>query len=105
MTFQPLINPSDSIPDIQREAYKIGTKPVTENIVQSVIAKDLNDIEPRLIRYGYNVRNLSEMLNVKPSIIRSFLKGKLSAGQGQELQREMLAVGIPISEFDGSVFL
>ncbi len=78
------------------EAYKIGTKPVTEDIVKSVIAKDINDIEPRLIRYGYNVRNLSEILSVKPSIIRSFLKGKLSANQGQELQREMLAVGIPI---------
>ncbi len=27
------------------EAYKIGIKPVTEDIVKSVIAKDINDIE------------------------------------------------------------
>ncbi|MCP3944992.1 MAG: AAA family ATPase [Desulfobacteraceae bacterium] len=78
------------------EAYKIGVKPVTEDIANSVIARDINDIEPTLVRHGYNTRNLAEILNVKPSIIRSFIKGKLSSNQAQDIQEEMLLVGIPI---------
>ncbi len=78
------------------EAYKIGVKPVTEDIAQSVIVRDIDDIEPVLIRHGYNAKNLSEVLGVKTKTINAFLKGKLSADHLQELQQEMLAVGIPL---------
>lgn len=65
-------------------------------VVQSVLAPDLEDIEPRLTRHGYNAKVLAELLNAKPREIRSLLRGQLASGRTQELQQEMLAVGIPL---------
>jgi len=39
---------------------------------------------------------LGEVLNAKPREIRALLRGQLPAGRAQELQHEMLAVGIPL---------
>ncbi len=41
------------------EAYKIGVKPVTPDIIESVVAKRIDDLEPRLTRYGYNAKALA----------------------------------------------
>jgi hypothetical protein len=49
-----------------------------------------------LTRHGYHVKALSEVLNVRPREIRSFLQGRLPPSRTQELQQEMLAVGIPL---------
>ncbi len=78
------------------EAYKIGAKPVSSEIVESVVTKRIDDLEPRLTRYGYNAKMLSSVLNVRPAIIRSFFRGQLTPGQTHEIQNEMLAMGIPI---------
>jgi type II secretory pathway predicted ATPase ExeA len=78
------------------EAFKIGAKPVTDELVNTVITRGINDLEPRLIRYGYNLKTLSDMLNVRPKVIRSFLRGQLTPGQTQEIHNDMLALGIPL---------
>ena len=78
------------------EGYKVGQKPVTVEVVESVLAKDLNELEPRLTRQGYNAKVLAEVLNAKPREIRALLRGQLAPGRTQELQHEMLAVGIPL---------
>jgi type II secretory pathway predicted ATPase ExeA len=78
------------------EGFNVGQKPVTVEVIESILAKDLNDMEPRLTRYGYNAKVLCEVLNIKPREVRALLRGQLPAGRAQELQHEMLAVGIPI---------
>jgi type II secretory pathway predicted ATPase ExeA len=78
------------------EGYKVGQRPVGTEVVQSVLAPDLEDIEPRLTRHGYNAKVLAELLNAKPREIRSLLRGQLASGRTQELQQEMLVVGIPL---------
>jgi type II secretory pathway predicted ATPase ExeA len=78
------------------EGYKVGQKPVTVEVIESVLAKDLNELEPRLTRQGYNAKVLAEVLNAKPREIRALLRGQLAPGRTQELQHEMLAVGIPL---------
>ena len=77
------------------EGFNVGQKPVTLEVIETILAKDLNDMEPRLTRYGYNAKVLCEVLNVKPREVRALLRGQLPAGRAQELQHEMLAVGIP----------
>ena len=74
----------------------IGETPVTVNVIESIFAKDIEGLEPRLTIHGYNVKTLAETINVQPKIVRSFLRGKLSPGQTQEIQVEMLAAGIPL---------
>ena len=78
------------------EGYRVGQNPITPEVIDTVLVKDLDDLEPRLTRHGYNVRALSELLNVRPREIRSFLQGRLPPSRTQELQHEMLASGIPL---------
>jgi len=41
-------------------------------------AKDINGLEPRLTRQGYNVKVLAALLNAKPREIESLLSGDLA---------------------------
>jgi len=78
------------------EGFNVAQKPVTVEEIESILAKDLNDMKPCLTRYGYNPKVLCEVLKVKPREVRALLRGQLPAGRAQELRHEMLAVGIPI---------
>jgi hypothetical protein len=77
-------------------AYMSGESPVSATVVESILAKDIDGLEQKLTRNGYNVKALATTVNVQPKVIRSFLRGKLSPGQSQEIQQEMLAAGIPL---------
>ena len=48
------------------EGYKVGQKPVTVEVIASILAKDIDELEPRLTRHGYNAKVLAEVLNAKP---------------------------------------
>jgi O-acetylhomoserine/O-acetylserine sulfhydrylase-like pyridoxal-dependent enzyme len=78
------------------EAYSIGQKPVTAEVIENVLAQGLDDLEPRLTRHGYNAKVLAELLNVRPAEVRSFLHGQLPPGRTQDLRDQMLRVGIPL---------
>ena len=76
------------------EASKVSQRPVGADMIENVLAKDIN--EPRLTRQGYNAKVLAELLNAKPREIKSFLSGHLAPGRTQELQSELLVAGIPL---------
>ncbi len=78
------------------EAYKIGQKPVTADIVTSVLAGDIDAIEPRLTRQGYDAKALADLLNIRPAEIKSYLRGQLAPGRTQQLKQDLLIAGIPI---------
>ncbi len=78
------------------EAYLVGETPVSAKVVESILAKDIDGLEAQLTRHGYNIKIFAGTINVQPKVIRSFLGGKLPPGQTQEIQVEMLAVGIPL---------
>jgi type II secretory pathway predicted ATPase ExeA len=77
-------------------AYQVGQKPVTIEIIDSVLAADLDAMEATLTRYGYNARALAELLNARPAEIRAFLHGQLAPGRTQELHAQLLAAGLPV---------
>jgi type II secretory pathway predicted ATPase ExeA len=77
------------------QAYQVGEKPVTAEVIDSVMALGLNDLEPKLARHGYNVKALALELNVRQTEIRSFLHGQLPPGRTEELHKQLLAKGIP----------
>jgi len=78
------------------EGYRIGEKPVTPEVVETVLSKQIDDLEPRLTRHGYNVRSLADQFNAKPVEIKRLLRGELDATRTQELTDEMLAAGLPL---------
>jgi type II secretory pathway predicted ATPase ExeA len=78
------------------EAFHLGQKPVSVEMVSRVLATTLNDPEPHLIRHGYNVKSLAQLVNAKPGEIRAFLYGQLPPGRTQELKDQLLLAGVPL---------
>ena len=78
------------------EAFNIGQKPVTVDIVNRVLARTLNDPESHLIRHGYSVKSLVQLAKVKPPEIRSFLHSQSALGRAQELKEQLLLAGVPL---------
>ena len=77
-------------------AFQVGEKPITAAIVESVLSKQLDDLEPTLTRHGYNVKTLAEQFSAKPAELRLLFRGQLEPARMQELQEQMLAAGLPI---------
>jgi type II secretory pathway predicted ATPase ExeA len=77
-------------------AYQAGEKPVTATVVESVLSKQLDDLEPTLTRHGYNMKTLAEQFGGKPAEIRALFRGQLEASRMRELQDQMLAAGLPL---------
>ena len=78
------------------EAYKVGQKPVEPEMINIILSRGLDDLEPKLIRHGYNDKVIANLLNVRPGVVRSFMHGQLSPGRTQDLREQMLKFGIPV---------
>lgn len=78
------------------EAFRVGERPVTCQVIETVLSRHLDDLEPRLTRHGYTVRALAEQFSAKPAEIRQLFRGELNPARTQELSQRMLAAGLPI---------
>lgn len=76
--------------------YEVGAHPITAEIIDNVLAADLDALEATLTRNGYSARALAELLNVRPAEVRAFLHGQLAPGRTQELHAQLLAAGLPV---------
>ena len=64
------------------EAFRIGERTVSAAVIEGVLSRHLDDLEPRLTQHGYSVRSLAEQFSAKPAEIRQFLGGELRAFSG-----------------------
>jgi type II secretory pathway predicted ATPase ExeA len=78
------------------EGFRVGERPVTAEVIENILARDLNDLEPQLTRHGYSVRALAEQFSAKPGEIRQLFRGDLNAARTQELSEQMRKAGLPI---------
>lgn len=78
------------------EAYQVGLKPITPEFMETILAIGLDELEPNLIRHGYNAKSIARLLNVRPSEVRSFLHNQLSDEKTTEMREQILKIGIPI---------
>lgn len=78
------------------EAFRVGERPVTRPVVEGVLSRHLDDLEPRLTRHGYTVRALAEQFSAKPAEIRQLFCGELNPARTQELSQRMQAAGLPV---------
>jgi len=65
-------------------------------IVEAVMAPDINALESMLIRQGYTARALTELLNVRLAEVRALLHGQLPDERADELKQQLLRTGIPL---------
>ncbi|MGF6633254.1 hypothetical protein [Paraburkholderia sp. MM6662-R1] len=78
------------------EAFRVGQKPVDADTVGDILAPDLDGLEARLTRNGYNAKVLIEVLGAKPKEVRAFLGGHLPPERTQEFHDRLLAAGVPL---------
>lgn len=76
------------------QAYLAGAKPITPELIQSVLAPDLDVMEAKLARHGYNLPALCEVLNAKPSEVKAYLLGQLHSNKLQEFNKEIHKLGV-----------
>jgi type II secretory pathway predicted ATPase ExeA len=71
-----------------------GTKPVDVEIIEAVLSPDLNTLEPKLARHGYNTTALCEHLNARRNEIKAYFNGQLPAPRADEFNKEIHKLGI-----------
>lgn len=77
------------------KAYVAGSRPITIDVVQSVLSPDIDGLEAKLARNGYGVDSLCERLNAKPSEVRIYLRGgQLASGRVQAFHQEIHKLGV-----------
>jgi hypothetical protein len=76
--------------------YQTGEIPVSAELVESVLSRQLDDLEPTLTRHGYHLKDLVEQFDVKPAEIKALFNHQLDPTRVTELRRQFLAAGLPI---------
>ena len=76
--------------------YQTGEKPVTPALVESVLSRQLDDLEPTLTRHGYRLKDMVEQFDAKPAEIRALFNNQLDPARTAELRDRILAAGLPI---------
>ncbi|EKS30420.1 ExeA family protein [Afipia felis] len=76
--------------------YQTGEKPVTAALVESMLSRHLDDLEPMLTRHGYRLKDMVEQFDAKAAEIRALFSNQLEPKRTAELRDRMLAAGLPI---------
>jgi myo-inositol catabolism protein IolC len=69
---------------------------VSGGLVESVLSRQLDDLEPTLARHGYRVKDLAEQFGTKPAEIRALFSNSLDAARVVDLCRQFQAAGLPV---------
>ena len=78
------------------EAFRVDVKPVSAEVMEAVLSRHMDDPEPRLVRNGYDIRAVAELIGAKLGEVRLLMQGGLEAGRTRELTEQMMAAGLPI---------
>lgn len=76
--------------------YQIGERPVSVAVAESVLSKQLDDLEPTLTRHGYRVRDLADQFGAKPAEIKALFNNQLEPNRARELREQMVGAGLPL---------
>lgn len=76
--------------------YLTGERPVTAQLVDSILSRKLDDLEPTLTRHGYRLKDMVEQFDAKPAEIRALFNNQLDPTRTAELRDRILAAGLPI---------
>jgi type II secretory pathway predicted ATPase ExeA len=76
-------------------SHRTGGLPISAELLEGVLSKHLDDLEPTLARNGYRIKDLAEQFDVKAADVKALLNGQLDPKRTIELQDKMLAAGLP----------
>ncbi|TPG86000.1 AAA family ATPase [Pseudomonas caspiana] len=76
--------------------YQTGERPVSVAVIESVLSRHIDDLEPTLTRNGYRMKDLVDQFNAKAHEFKSLFNNTLDPERASELRDKMLAAGIPL---------
>lgn len=76
--------------------YQTGELPVTAGVVESVLSRQIDDLEPTLTRHGYRTKDLVELFDAKTAEVKALFNNTLEPARATELREKMLRAGLPI---------
>ncbi len=71
-------------------------QPVSASVVESVLSRHIDDLEPTLTRHGYRTKDLVELFDTKATEIKAMFNNTLEPARSTELREKMLRAGLPI---------
>jgi hypothetical protein len=69
--------------------FETGVKPIDGAIAETVLSRQIDDLEPRLTRNFYTLRSGVEQLDAEPAEARQLLRGELDPERTRQLLDEM----------------
>ena len=78
------------------EGFRVGERPVSAPLVEAILSPQLDELEPRWRRYGYDVRAVAELDSARTADIQALLRGELEAARTREITNRLRAAGLPI---------
>ncbi len=76
--------------------YQTGEKPVTAELVDSLLSRQLDDLEPTLARHGYRLKDMTEQFDAKAAEIRAKFSNQLEPKRTAEIRDRMLTTGFAV---------
>jgi hypothetical protein len=77
-------------------AFRLGEKRVSAEVVDQVLSRAIDELEPTLTRNGYDAPALTGLLGAKPAEVRDFLAGTLVADRALQFTDQLRAAGVPL---------
>ena len=77
-------------------AFRLGEKRVSAEIVEQVLSRAIDELEPTLTRNGYDAPALTVLLRAKPAEVRDFLAETLAVDRTREFTEQLRVAGVPI---------
>ena len=65
-------------------------------VVEQVLSRAIDELEPTLTRNGYDAPALTALLNAKPAEVRDFLAGALPGDRAREFTEQLRSAGVPV---------
>jgi hypothetical protein len=76
--------------------YQTGERPVSVEVVESVLSRHIDDLEPTLTRNGYRMKDLVDQFGGTVREFKALFNNTLDPERAAELRDKMLAAGIPL---------
>jgi hypothetical protein len=76
--------------------YQVGDKPISPEVVESVLSRQLDDIKPTLVRSGYRIKDSVEQFGAKPAEVKALFNNTIDPERTSELRDMMLRAGLPL---------
>lgn len=77
-------------------SYQTGDMPVTAELVETVLSRQLYDLEPTQARHSYQLKHMTEQFDAMATEIRAMFSYQLEPKRTAEIRERMLAASLPI---------